>query len=89
MLLSVVVVSQRRCLRYNYFGDRIVFLNKIISSSLKADKYEILILYKVRNVIKNNFHYNAYLFKDSENIKNKIGISSVDKHGNLKAVIKV
>ena len=27
-LISVVVVSQRRCLQYNYFGDRIVFLNK-------------------------------------------------------------
>lgn len=69
--------------------NRIVFLNKIIGSSLKVNKYEILILYKVRNVIKNTFHYNAYLFKDSENIKNKIGISSVDKDGNLKAVIKV
>lgn len=69
--------------------NRIDFLNKIISSSLKSIKYEILILYKVRDVIKNIFHYNAYLFKDSETIKNKIGVSSVDNDGNLKAIFKV
>ncbi len=68
---------------------RIDFLNNIISSSLKSIKYEVLIIYNVRDVIKNIFHYDAYLFKDSETIKNKVGISSIDKDGNLKAIFKV
>jgi len=69
--------------------NRIDFLNNIISTSLKSTKYEVLIIYNVRDVIKNIFHYNAYLFKDSDTIKSKIGISSVDEDGNLKAIFKV
>lgn len=70
-------------------SNRMDFLNNIIMTSLKEIKYEILIIYNVRDVIKNIYHYNAYLFKNSEIIKNKIGISSADEDGNLKAIFKV
>ena len=69
--------------------NRINFLNKIVNSSFKATKYEVLIVYIVKDVIKNISNYYAYLFKDSDTIKNKIGISSADDDGNLKAIFKV
>ena len=69
--------------------NRIEFLNNIIASSLRSNKYEILIIYNIRDVMKNIFQYNAYLFKDSETIKSKVGISSATKDGNLRAIFKV
>lgn len=69
--------------------NRIDFLNNIVISSLKANKYEVLIIYIVKDVIKNISNYYAYLFKNSDTIKNKIGISSPDDDGNLRAIFKV
>ena len=69
--------------------NRIDFLNNIVESSLESFKNEILIIYNIKDVIKNIFYFNAYLFKNSEIIKEKVGISSSDDDGNLKAIFKV
>lgn len=69
--------------------NRIDFLNKIVTTSLENTKAEILIIYINRDVIKNTSYFNAYLFKNNEIIKNKIGISSIDEDGNLKANFKI
>ncbi|MDV4151372.1 hypothetical protein R0131_11020 [Clostridium sp. AL.422] len=66
--------------------NRIDFLNKIVKSSLDIITDEILIIYITRDVIKNIFYFNAYLFKNSDIIKNKVGISSSDDDGKLKAI---
>lgn len=67
---------------------RIEFLNSVVKNSLRRGKYEILIIYIVRDVVENIFNFYAYLFKNGEIIKNKVGISSSDNDENLKAILK-
>ena len=70
-------------------SNRIDFLNNIVKSSLEFTKNDILIIYSIKDVIKNSFNFNAYLFKNSEIIKSKVAITSSDNEGNLKAIFKV
>jgi len=65
--------------------NRIDFFNKIILNSLVKEKNEFLVIYITRDVIKDFTFYNAYLFENSQITKNKIGVSSYDKEGTLKA----
>lgn len=70
-------------------SNRIDFLNKIVINSLEFVKNEVLIIYITKDMIKNICYFNAYLFKDSEIIKSKVGISSIDADGNLKTNFKI
>lgn len=63
---------------------RIEFLNNIIKTSNLSFNTEILIIYINKDILKGKTYYYAYLFKNREIIKGKIGIVSSDKDGNLK-----
>ena len=66
-------------------NSRIDFFNKIILDSLVNEKNKFLIIYITRDVLKDFTYYNAYLFENSEITKHKIGFSSYDMEGTLKA----
>lgn len=64
--------------------NRIEFLNNIIKTSNLSFNSEILIIYINKDILKGKTYYYAYLFKNREIIKDKIGITISDLNGNLK-----
>ncbi len=64
--------------------NRIEFLNNIIKTSNLRHNAQILIIYINKDILKRKTYYYAYLFKNKQIIKGKIGITSSDKNGHLR-----
>ncbi|GAB6170282.1 hypothetical protein JCM1393_27420 [Clostridium carnis] len=69
--------------------ERISYINKLIQSSRFTLNKDVLLVYKIQNILEKKSYWYAYLFSENTIVKEKKASSYVDVLGILKAKFKI